>query len=103
LLSIDAEDEQAIPALFLAAAAIAHSPTAPDTLTQAVVYRLSALLTSANATLAYEIAEQGVSLVKRLPDLFNSLLRPLFEHSQEWTRFSAIYLALESKARFKRT
>ncbi len=97
LLSIDAEDELATSALFLAAAAVADAPTAPDKLSQTVAYRLSALLTSANATAAYETAEQGVSLVKRVPDLFTPLLRPLLEHSQEWTRFSAIYLTLESK------
>ncbi len=97
LLGIYAEGELATSALYLAVVAVADAPTVPDRFAQAVADRLSALLTSANATVAYETAEQGASLVKRVPDLFAPLLRPLFEHAQVWTRFSAIYLALISK------
>ena len=97
LLEGDVENEQAIPALLFAAAALAESPTAPSPLTRSVVKRLSALLTSADPTLAYAVAEQGVNLVKKVPDLFAPLLRPLFQHPQQWTRLSALYLALVAK------
>ena len=97
MLEIHAEDEQATSVLLFAAAALVEAPTAPSALIQSVINRLIACLTSANPTFAYEVAEQAVSLVKKVPDLFTSLLRPLFEHSQQWTRFSALYLALESK------
>lgn len=97
LLESDAEDQQATNALFLAAATLVESPTIPETLTRSVANRLIAYLTSTNPTFVYEVAEQGVSLVKRVPNLFASLLWPLFQHPQQWTRFSAMYLALESK------
>ncbi len=97
LLAIDAEDELATSALFLAAAALAESPAAPDLLTRSVTNRLIPLLASSNPTLAYEVAEHGLSLVKRMPDVFASLLQPLFQHPQHWTRLSALYLALEAK------
>jgi hypothetical protein len=97
LLEIDGDGEQATSALFLAAAALAESPTAPDSLTRSVADRLIARLTSSNPALAYEVAEHGLSLVKRLPEIFTSLLQPLFQHPQHWTRLSALYLALEAK------
>jgi len=97
LLEIHAEDEQATSVLLFAAAALVEAPTAPSALIQSVINRLIACLTSANPTFAYEVADQGVSLVKKVPDLFASLLRPLFQHPQQWTRLSALYLALESK------
>ena len=96
LLEIDAEDEQATSSLLFAAAALAESPTVPDTLTRSVIDRLIARLTSANPLLAYEVAEQAVSLVKMVPDLFVPLLQPLFAHQQIWTRLAATDLALTS-------
>src|SRR6266487_3604628 len=97
LLEIDAEDEQATSVLLFAAAALVEAPTAPSTLIQLVINRLIACLTSADPNFAYEVADQGVSLVKKVPDIFASLLLPLLQHPQEWTRLSALYLALESK------
>ncbi len=97
LLEIDAKDEQVASVLLFAAAVLAESPTVPGTLTRSVIDRLIARLTSINPALAYEVAEQGVCLVKKVPSLFTSLLQPLFQHPQQWTRLSALYLALESK------
>jgi len=97
LLEIDAKDEQEVSVLLFAAAALAESPTVPRTLTRSVIHRLIARLTSINPVLAYEVAEQGVCLVKKIPSLFISLLQPLFQHPQQWTRLSALYLAFESK------
>ena len=93
LLEIEAEDEQATSLLF---SALAESPTAPDRLTTLVADRLIAHLTSPNPALAYAVAEQGVSLVKRVPDLFAPLLQPLLAHHQIWTRLAAADLALVS-------
>jgi nucleoside phosphorylase len=67
LLEIDAEDEQATSVLLFAAAALAESLDAPSTLTKLVSDRLIARLTSANPTLAYEVAEQGVRLPSYSP------------------------------------
>ena len=96
LLEIDAEDEQATSVLLFAAAVLAESPTVPDTLTRLVINRLIARLTSTNPPLAYEVAEQGTSLVKKVPYLFVPLLQPLFAHHQIWTRLAATDLALAS-------
>jgi nucleoside phosphorylase len=97
LLEINAEDEQATSALLFAAVALAEASIVPSTLAQLVIDRLIACLTATNPTRAYEVAEQGVCLVKKVPYLFAPLLRSLFQHPQQWTRFSALYWALESK------
>ncbi len=97
LLEIDAEGEQATSTLLFAAAVLAESPTIPDMLMQSAIDRFITHLTSANPTSAYVVAEQGVYLVKKVPDLFVPLLQPLFQHSQQWTRLSALYLTLEAK------
>jgi nucleoside phosphorylase len=93
LLEIEADDEQAASLLF---SALAESPTAPDRLTTLVADRLIAHLISHNAALPYAVAEQGMSLVKRIPDLFAPLLQPLLAHHQIWTRLAATDLALAS-------
>ncbi len=97
LMEFDAEDEQSTSALFLAAAALAESPTIPDQLTRSITDRLISLLASSNPTLSYEVAEHGLSLVQRVPEVFASRLQPLFQHPQYWIRLSALYLALEAK------
>ena len=97
LLEIGAENEQTASILLFAAAALAESPTAPDKLIRSVADLLISCLTSSNPALAYEVAERGGSLIKRMPDVFAPLLRPLFRHPQLWTRLDALYLALEAK------
>jgi hypothetical protein len=96
LLEIDHENEQTTFPLLLAAEALAEASIPPGTLVQLVVHRITACLASPHPTAAYEVAEQGVSLVKKVPELFASVLPTLFQHSQQWTRVSALYLALEA-------
>src|SRR5258708_1679848 len=96
LLEIDATDEQATSVVLFAAAALAESSTVPETLAQPVIHRLIDCLTSINSVFAYEVAEQGVRLVKKMPDLFVPLLQPLFAYHQIWTRLAATDLALAS-------
>src|SRR5258708_36942436 len=76
LLAIDAEDELATSALFLAAAALAESPAAPDLLSRSVRNRLMPLLASSNPTLAYEVAEQRLRLFTRTPEMLACQSQP---------------------------
>jgi len=100
LLEMDAKNEQGASVLLFASAALAGSSIVPDTLAQSVIDRLIVRLVSINPILAYEVAEQGTSLVKKVPDLFVPLLQPLFAHHQKWTRLTAIDLALASGSKF---
>ena len=93
LLKIEAEDDQATSLLF---SALAESLAAPNSLINSVADRLIAHLISPNVALVYAIAEQGMSLVKRMPDIFAPLLQPLLRHNQIWTRLAATNLALVS-------
>ena len=97
LLEIDTKDEQATSALLLAVAALTESPSAPEALSRSVADRLTTRLTSSSPAVAYEAARQGVILVKKMPDFFVSLLPPLFQHPQQWTHLSALYLALQAE------
>jgi hypothetical protein len=96
LLAIDAEGNQATPALLLAAAALTQALSPTDMLTRTVIEHLTARLVSSKSAIAYEAAEQGVNLAKGRPDLLTSHLQPLFHHPQKWTRLCALYLALEA-------
>jgi len=96
LLAMDATDDQATPSLLLAAAALAEAPSPPYTLTVIVAECLVARLVSPEPSTAYTAAEQGGSLARRLPDIFTPLLLPLFQHPQQWTRLTALYLTLMS-------
>ena len=93
LLTID-ESDQATLALLLAAAALAEAPLSADTLATSVVERLMDCLVSSEPSVAYDAAEQGAGLAARRPDLFAPHLQSLFQHPQQWTRLSAMYLVL---------
>ncbi len=94
LLTVDKGGEKTLSSLMLATSALAQAPALPDMLTGFVAERLVACLVSATPSIVYKAAEQGSSLAARTPMLFAPLLQPLFQHSQIWTRLSALYLAL---------
>jgi nucleoside phosphorylase len=95
---LDAEDPQdpAGAECFLAAAALTEATHVPRQLTERVVQRVAARLSSPAPLVAFEASESAAGIAASAPDVVAASVRGLDTHSQDWTRLAAIRLQLEA-------
>ena len=86
-------------ALFAAELA-AIAETVNETILQRLLQHIMQRITSAYPSQVCEAAESLLPLARKYPQLVGPQYRPLLEHDEEWTRYSALALCIEAGKEF---
>ena len=94
LLALEPEEDPSTTERYLAAEALAEVETPAPTLVKPVMARITERLACPIPSAAFEAADAAAGLAERSPQLVASVLAPLVQHRQEWTRLASLRLML---------
>jgi len=94
LLELDDPEDVAAVETELALEVLAEAPKSSPALVREAADRLQDRLVTPVPLVAIAAAEAALGLAAQAPEIVGPVVRPLTNHAQEWTRFSAIRLTL---------